>query len=391
MCRIVQYDYMPCGHQSAPSLQQCQQAVELNNAMCHDASEEDLPEIIIPLERFCPTCSQGQSHDFDLEEPTLHHHQAEAFPDAPTQADYGQLQGDEEDLDRLALQTALGASKLDVQEEDFREVMEATELEAEEYERRMMEEVLRISYEGMPGMGVWREQNDFLRRAKRGGLGQSRGIKEAGTERDDFATRLERLKGQSETARSPQSTIKTASKRSARRSEVEQSTPFAFASKPHSETKLKMDSVAPSAISNMKSVPQGGERTLRSMTDRGTVSTGGTAVPAPQNILRGPRNPPSPPRSPMEAAGDLEREEELRRAKYEKMKSGPEPDGMESVIGGDRMPGFEDLPRGNARPSIISDSVDENEENDGSDSGETETIRRLESRSSGSRFSRRPF
>ncbi|KAI7056747.1 hypothetical protein KC327_g16893 [Hortaea werneckii] len=302
MCRIVQYDYTSCGHQSAPSIQRCQQAVELNNAMCPDASEEGLPEIVIPFERFCPSCSQAQSRD--LEEPTLHHRQAEASSDARTQADYGHLQGDEEELDRLALQTALEASKLDVKEEDFREVMEATEVEAEEYERRMVEEVLRTSFEEMPGMG----------------------------------------------------------------------------------TKRKIDSMASSAISDMKSLPQGGERTLRSMTDRNTISSGGTAVPAAQNILRGPRDPPSPPRSPMEAAGDLEREEELRRAKYERMKSGPEPEGTESVIGGDRMPGFEDLPRGDAQPSVVSDSVNEDEENDGSESGETETIRRLES-GSGGRYS----
>ncbi|KAI7258892.1 hypothetical protein KC343_g3368 [Hortaea werneckii] len=362
--------------------------MELNNAMCPDANEENLPEIVIPFESLCPTCSQGRSHD--LEEPIFHHgDQPATFVEAPVERNYGPLQGDEEDLDQLALQTALEASTLDVKEEDFREVMEATELEAEEYERRMMEEVLRVSFEELPGMGVWREQNDFLRRAKRGGSGQDGAVWEAGAERDDFATRLERLKGQSETAGSSQGTIKTASKRSPRRSEVEQSTPFAFAPKPVSQTKRRIDSMAPSAISDMKSLPQGGERTLRSMTDRKTISSGGTAVPAPQNILRGPRNPPSPPRSPMEAAGDLESEEELRRAKYERMKSGHEQDGTESVIGSDRMPGFENLPRGDAQPSVVSDSVDEDEENDGSESGET--IRRLESRSSGSRFSRRPF
>ncbi|GAB1726813.1 hypothetical protein NU195Hw_g6937t1 [Hortaea werneckii] len=259
-----------------------------------------------------------------------------AFPETLTQRNCRGLQGDEEELDQLALRTALEASKLDVTEEDFREVMEATELEAEEYEQRMMEEVLRISFEEMPGMGVWREQSDFLRRAQRVELGKSRGIEEAGTERDDFATMLERLRGQSETAGSSQGTVKTASKRSPRLSGVEQSTPFAFASKPVPQTKRRIESMAPSAISDMKSLPQGGERTLRSKTDRKTISSGGTAVLAPQNILRSPRNPPSPPRSPMEAAGDLERGEEWRRAKYERMKSGPEPDGTESVIGGDR-------------------------------------------------------
>ncbi|KAI7286435.1 hypothetical protein KC345_g1164 [Hortaea werneckii] len=389
MCRIVQYDYTPCGHQSAPSIQRCQQAVELSNALCRDANEEDLPETIVPLQQSCPSCSQARSHD--LEEPTFHHRQAEAFPDARSQADHGQLQSDEEDLDQLALRTALEASKLDVKEEDFRKVMEATELEAEEYERRMMEEVLRVSFEEMPGMGVWREQNDSLRRTQRGGLGQSEAVGEADTETEDLATGLERLRDQSEAAGSSQSTTKTASKRSPRRSEVEQSTPFAFASKPVSQTKRRIDSIAPSAISDMKSLPPGGERTLRSMTDRKTISSGGTATPAPQNILRGPRKPPSPPRSPIEAAGDLEREEELRRAKYERMRSGPGQDGTESLIGGDRMPGFEYLPGGDAQPSVVSDSVDEDEEDDGSESGETETIRRLESRSGGSRFSRRPF
>ena len=63
MCRMVLYDYTPCGHQSAPSLQRCQQAVERNIAICSDVNEEDQPEAIIPLEQSCPSCSQGQSHD----------------------------------------------------------------------------------------------------------------------------------------------------------------------------------------------------------------------------------------------------------------------------------------------------------------------------------------
>ncbi|KAI7189466.1 hypothetical protein KC316_g10168 [Hortaea werneckii] len=141
----------------------------------------------------------------------------------------------------------------------------------------------------------------------------------------------------------------------------------------------------------MNTLPRRGHRTLRSMTDQETVASGGTAVPAPQNNLRGPRKPPSPPRSPMEAARDLAREEELRRAKYEKMKSGSGQDGGGSAIGGDRMPGFEDLSSGNVQGSVVSDNVDEDDEDDRSGSGETETIRRLESRSSGSRLSRRQF
>ncbi|KAI7463174.1 hypothetical protein KC351_g15984 [Hortaea werneckii] len=380
---------MPCGHQSGPSLERCRQAVELNNAICPAVNAQAQPEVVIPLDRLCPTCSQGQSHD--LEEPNLHRRQAQALPDARAQTKYGQLQGEEEALDQLALQTALKASTLDARQEDFQEVIEATELEAEEYERRMMEEVLKISLEEMPGMGPWREQNDFLRRTQRGGSRQSEAIGDATTETEDLETTLERLRSHSAVAGSSQRTIKTASRRSTRRSEVEHSTPFAFTSRPDSQTKRKIESVAPSATWDIKSLLQRGERTLRSMTDRKTVSSGGTAVPAPQNIFRGPRKPPSPPWSPMEAARDLEREEELRRAKYESMKSSASQRGSESVVGGDRMPGFEDLPGGDAQPSVVSGSVDEDEENDGSESGKTETIRRLESRSGGSRYSRRPF
>ncbi|KAI7084878.1 hypothetical protein KC356_g6385 [Hortaea werneckii] len=389
MCRTVQYDYTPCGHQSGPSLQRCRQAVELNNAICSAVNSVYQPEVVIPLERFCPDCSQ--SHPHDLEEPNLHHHQEQAFPDALAQTHYGNLQGDEEDLDRLALQTALEVSKLDARQEDFQEVIEATELEAEEYERRMMEEVLKISFEEMPGMGPWREQNDFLRRTRKGGSRQTEAVGETGTETEDLETTLERLRSHSAIAGRSPSTIKTASRRATRRSEVEQSTPFAFTFRPNSHTKRKIESVAPSATWDIESLLQREERTLRSMTGRKTVSSGGTAVPAPQNIFHGPRKPPSPQRSPMEAARDLEREEELRRAKYERMKSGVPQRGSWSVIGGDRMPGFEDLSRGNAQRSVVSGSVDEDEENDGSELGETETIRRLESRSDGSRFSQRPF
>lgn len=253
-----------------------------------------------------------------------------------------------------------------------------------------MEEVLRVSFEEMPGTVVWREQNDLLRRTRQGGFGHGEGIEEADTETEDFATRLDRLSGHSEATGGSQGTSQAASKRSLRPPAVEQSRPTAFSSNPGSRMEREITSAASSTTSDINSLLQGRQRTLRSMTDRGPVSSRGTAVSAPQNILRGPRKPPSPPRSPMEAAGDLEREEELRRAKYERMKSGSDQDGRESVIGGDRMPGFEDLPIGDAQRSVISDNVDEDED-DGSGSGETETIRRLESRSSGSRFSRRPF
>lgn len=291
----------------------------------------------------------------------------------------------------MALQTALEASKLDVKEEDFREVMEATELEAEEYECRMMDEVLKASLEEMPGMGAWREQNDLLRR-KRSRRGQGEGIGEADPEMEDLATRLDRLSGQSEAAGDSQRTSQAASKKFTLRPKVEQSRPAAFPSSLGSPKGRKIASAASSATSDMNTLPRRGERTLRSMTDRETVSSGGMAVPAPQNNLRGPRKPPSPPRSPIEAAGDLEREEDLRRAKYERMKNGSDQDGRGSVIGGDRMPGFENLPSGNAQGSFVSGNIDEgDEEDDVSGSGETETIRRLESRSGGSRFSRRPF
>ncbi|KAI7229552.1 hypothetical protein KC330_g7391 [Hortaea werneckii] len=303
---------------------------------------------------------------------------------------YGHLQGDEAELEHLALQTALEASKLDVKEEDFRETIEATELEAEEYECRMMEEVQRASFEEMPGMGVWREQNDLLRRTKRSGWVQGEGVRGTDTEMEDLAMRLGRLNGQSKEAGKSQGTSQAASKRSVRAPAVEQSTPLAFPSKSDFQTKSKLTSAAPSVTLDINSLSQGREWTLRSMTDRKPMSSGGMASPAPQNILRGPRKPPSPPRSPMEAAGDLEREEELRRAKYERMKSGSDKDGEGSVIGGDRMPGFEDLPGGIVQVSVGSDHNDEDEEEDDG-SGETETIRRLESRSSGSRLSRRQF
>lgn len=300
------------------------------------------------------------------------------------------MQGDEAELDHLALQTALEASKLDLREEDFRETIEATELEAEEYERRMMEEVLRSSFEEMPGMGVWREQNDLLRRTKQGGWGQAEEVRGAHTEMESLAKGLERLSGQSEEAEESQKTSQAASKRSVRSRATEQNRSLASPSN-NSQAKRKIVSVAPSVTSDMNTLPRRGQRTLRSMTDVETVASGGKAVPAPQNNLRGPRKPPSPPRSPMEAAEDFEREEQLRRAKYERMKSGSDQDGRGSVIGGNRMPGFEDLPGGVVQGSVVSDDNDEDEDNDGSGSGETETIRRLESRSSGSRFSRRPF
>ena len=300
------------------------------------------------------------------------------------------MQGDEADLDQLALETALEASKLDVREEDFRETIEATELEAEEYERRMMEEVLRSSFEEMPGMGVWREQNDLLRRTKQGGWGQAEGVRGADTEMEDLAMRSDRLKGQSEETEESQKTSQAASKRSVRSRATEQSRSLASPSN-NSQAKRQIDSIAPSVTSDMNTLPRRGQRSLRSMTDVETVAYGGTAVPAPQNNLRGPRRPSSPPRSPMEASADLAREEELRKARYERMKSGSDQDGGGSVIGGDKMPGFEDLLGGVVQGSIVSDNVDESdEEDDGSGSGETETIRRLESRSSGSRFSRRP-
>ncbi|KAI7164821.1 hypothetical protein KC349_g510 [Hortaea werneckii] len=378
MCRMVLYDSTPCGHQFGPSLQRCHQAVERNNAICSDVDQEDQPEVLIPVEQSCPRCSQRRS--YDLGDSATHHHNQP-----------GHLQSDEAELDQLALQTALEASKLDVREEDFRETIEATELEAEEYEQRMMEEVLRASFEEMPGMEVWREQNDLLRRTRRDEWGQGEGVREADTEMEDLATRSDRLSDQFEAAGKSQA----ASKRSVRTPAGEQSTPLAFPSKPDSQTKSENTSAAPSVTSDINSLSQGREWTLRSMTDRKPRSSGGMASPAPQNILRGPRKPPSPPRSPMEAAWDLEREEELRRAKYERMKSGSDQDGRGSVISGDRMPGFEDLSGGNAQGSVVSDNVDqdvdEDDEDDGSVSGETETIRRLESRSNGSRFSRRQF
>ncbi|GAB1735375.1 hypothetical protein NU219Hw_g3009t1 [Hortaea werneckii] len=362
MCRMVLYDYTPYE-----------------------------PEVMISVEQFCPNCSQGQSQDHG-DSASHHHIHPSAFPDARTQTTYRHLQGDEAELDHLALQTALEASKLDVREGDFREVMEATELEAGEYECRMMEEVLKASFEEMPGMGVWREQSDLLRRIKRSGGVQGEGVRGADAEMEDLATRLDRLSGHSEAAGDSQRTSQAASKKSTRRPEVEQSRPATFPSSLGSPKGRKIASAASSATLDINTLPRRGERTLRSMTDRETVSSGGMAVPAPQNNLRGPRNPPSPPRSPIEAAGDLEREEELRRAKYERMKNGSDQDGGESAIGGDRMPGFENLPGGNARRSVVGDNVDEDdEEDDGSGSGETETIRRLESRSGGSRFSRRPF
>ncbi|KAI7318183.1 hypothetical protein KC315_g10179 [Hortaea werneckii] len=377
MCRMVIYDYTPCGHQSAPSLQRCHQAVERNNAICSDVDEEDQPEVLIPVEQSCPSCSQGQSYGLG-DSASRHHNQP------------GHLQGDEADLDQLALETALEASKLDVREEDFRETIEATELEAEEYERRMMEEVLRSSFEEMPGMGVWREQNDLLRRTKEGGWGQAEGVRGADTEMEDLAMRFDRLKGQSEETEESQKTSQAASKRSVRSRATEQSRSLASPSN-NSQAKRQIDSIAPSVTSDMNTLPRRGQRSLRSMTDVETVAYGGTAVPASQNNLRGPRRPSSPPRSPMEASADLAREEELRKARYERMKSGSDQDGGGSVIGGDRMPGFEDLSGGNRQGSVVSDNVDENdEEDDGSGSGETETIRRLESRSNGSRFSRRP-
>ncbi|KAI7698605.1 hypothetical protein KC353_g16887 [Hortaea werneckii] len=377
MCRMVIYDYTPCGHQFAPSLQRCHQAVERKNAICSDVDEEDQPEVLIPVEQSCPSCSQGQSYGLG-DSASRHHNQP------------GHLQGDEADLDQLALETELEASKLDVREEDFRETIEATELEAEEYERRMMEEVLRSSFEEMPGMGVWREQNDLLRRTKQGGWGQAEGVRGADTEMEDLAMRFDRLKGQSEETEKSQGTSKAASKRSVRSRATEQSRSLASPSN-NSQAKRQIDSIAPSVTSDMNTLPRRGKRSLRSMTDVETVASGGTAVPAPQNNLRGPRRPPSPPRSPMEASADLAREEELRKARYERMKSGSDQDGGGSVIGGDKMPGFEDLLGGVVQGSIVSDNVDESdEEDDGSGSGETETIRRLESRSSGSRFSRRP-
>ncbi|KAI7221901.1 hypothetical protein KC333_g1447 [Hortaea werneckii] len=392
MCRIVLYDYTPCGHQSDPSLQRCHQAVGLDGPICSDVDEEDQPEVVVPMEEFCPSCASNQS--YDLGDSASHHHNqpAAAFPDARPQSNYGHLQGDEAELDHLALQTALEASKLDVREEEFRETIEATELEAEEYECRMMEEVLKASFEEMPGIGVWKEQNDLLRRTKQGGgWGQAGGVRGADKKMEDLATRLDRLSGRSEETGKSQRTSQAASKRSVRPPAMGQSTPLAFPSKPDFQTKSRITSAAPSVTSDINSLPQRKARTLRSMTDVETVASGGTAVPAPQNNLRGPRRPSSPPRSPMEAAGDLEREEQLRRAKYERMKSGSDQDGRGSVIGGDRMPGFEDLPGGIVQGSVVSDDNDEDEEDDGSGSGEIETIRRLESRSSGSRFSRRPF